>query len=183
MNIFEFINFLSMIPALILSMAIIIGMGYGLNFLRKLRFAGSSQARGQVVSGIELFWLGIAMVVMIQFPDFIQDSVMTMTGTALEPVNPLSWDKIGQTDDSEVLVATLFYRFFQVYGLVTLFNFGTSLAAMGDPQQRGKVTAGGLAVRFVAGVMLMMPTATAEGVGLLFPLVGAFGDWMSQNRL
>ncbi|MEM0550296.1 MULTISPECIES: hypothetical protein [Aeromonas] len=183
MDVFEAINFLTLLPSLILSMAIVTGLFYGIQFLFGMRSYGSSQARGQGITTKELIGTMLGMVVMIQFPTFIQDSVLTMTGSALEPVNPLSWGAIGKTDQSETLMATLLYRFFQVFGMVTLFSFGTTLPKLNDPQQRGQITWGSLCAKFVAGVMLFMPSETSQAIGVIFPLVGAFGEWMSQNRL
>ncbi|MFQ2234927.1 hypothetical protein ACK32R_04345 [Aeromonas dhakensis] len=180
MDIIATINFITVLLSFVLALALLAGVLYGLRFLFGLQRLSPAYSRGGGQAIWELLAIFASFNFLVQFPVFVQDTVLTFTGISSIPTSPLAWGNVSGLDPT-TSVATLINRFFQFFGVCCLYGAATSMAQLGSQGGNQQVTVGGVAARFIAGVFCLVPGETAINVGKLFPLIGEFGKWLSEH--
>lgn len=180
MDIIATINFITVLVSFVLALALLCGVLYGLKFLFGLQRLSPAYSRGGGQAIWELLAVFASFNFLIQFPVFVQDTVLTFTGISSIPTSPLAWGNVSGLDPT-TSVATLINRFFQFFGVCCLYGGAMSMTHLGPNSGNQQATVGGVAARFVAGICCLVPAETASNVGKLFPLIGEFGKWLSEH--
>lgn len=180
MDIIATINFITILVSFVLALALLSGVLYGLKFLFGMQRLSPAYSRGGGQAIWELLAIFVSFNFLIQFPVFVQDTVLTFTGISSIPTSPLAWESVSGLDPT-TSVATLVNRFFQFFGVCCLYGGATSMTQLGQQSGNQQATVGGVAARIVAGICCLVPGETAINVGKLFPLIGEFGKWLSEH--
>lgn len=176
---------LSMIYALgagAISFAFLVGIGFGVHSLVKLKNANNGRHR-ESVSWVEIGLLALACSLLVYLQPTLDSILTTVFGTGDDGSSPLSWSTgTSSSGGTEEMFALMIGRFFQLIGVTYIISGIISLPKLkSQTASQGDVTLWGIVIKFGAGALLLRPVETAAFGGEFITLLGSFSSWMSSN--